>query len=111
MSENKETQVIEENKVNGVTIAALVLGIISIVLWCVWFVSIPCAIIALVFGIVSIKKKGKGMAIAGIVTGSIALVVWAVLFLGTFTFGLMTGIAEGITEDYDYYSSSSYIEE
>ena len=109
MSENKETQVIEENKVNGLTIAALVLGIVSIVLWCIWFVSIPCAIIALVFGIVSIKKKGKGMAIAGIVTGSIALVIWTMLFLGAIIFGFVAEEAEYvITEDYDY---SDYIEE
>ena len=111
MSEINEKQVIEENKVNGLAIAAMILGIVALVLWCVWFVSIPCAIIALVFGILSVKKKGKGMAIAGIATSSAAIVIWTMLFLGVFIFGIMADEAEyEIIEDYEY-SDFNYIEE
>ena len=49
----------EVKKVFGLNIAALVLGIVSLVLWCFWFISIPCAILALIFGIIGIKKAGK----------------------------------------------------
>ena len=35
----------------GFAIAALVLGIVSIVLACVWFLSIPCGILAIIPGI------------------------------------------------------------
>jgi hypothetical protein len=57
----------------GMAIASMVLGIVSVVLFCIWYVSIPCAIIAIVLGFLA-KKAGKiGMATAGIVTGIIAL--------------------------------------
>lgn len=93
---------VQNKKISGLTIAALVLGIVSIVLWCLWFISIPCAILALVFGIIGVKKPGKSMAIGGIVTSAIALVVWLVVFLGAFTFGFIEGISESYDDDYDY---------
>lgn len=95
----------ENTKINGFNIASLVLGIVSIVLWCMWFISIPCSILALIFGILGIKKQGKGMAIAGIITGAISLVIWVVLFFGAFMFGFIEGITDGGT---NYYSSSRY---
>jgi len=106
MAENKETEVVtqEPKNTNGLSIAAFVLGIISLVLWCVWMISIPCSILALIFGILGIKKPGKGMAIAGIVTGAIALSIWVFAFSGAFIFGFM----EGITESTSYYSSMLY---
>ena len=109
MVENNETEVVKENKVNGLSIAALVLGIVSIVLWCVWFISIPCSILALVFGIIGVKKPGKSMAIGGIVTGAIALAIWVILFVGAFMFGFIEGLTE---EDYDnyHYRSSYYLD-
>ena len=68
----------------GFGIAALILGIISIVFFCscLTFVTAPLAII---FGIVQLvrSKKGKGLAIAGLITGIISLIgciaFWAVL--------------------------------
>jgi len=90
-------------KIYGLNIAALVLGIVSIVLWCLWYISIPCAILSLVFGIIGIKKQGKAMAITGIVTGAISLAVWIVLFVGAFCYGFIEGFTEAIEEDdYDY---------
>lgn len=90
-----------QEKVNGLNIAALVLGIVSIVLWCVWFISIPCSILALIFGIIGIKKKGKGLALAGIITGAISMAIWIFIFVAAFMFGFVTGIEESF-EDYDY---------
>ena len=46
--ENDKKQV---NDKKGFSIAALVLGIVAIVLSCIWYISIPCAILAIVFGI------------------------------------------------------------
>lgn len=111
MIENTQTEVIKEtnSKISGLSIAALVLGIVSMVLWCMWFISIPCSILALIFGIIGVKKPGKSMAIGGIVTGAIALAIWVMLFLGAFTFGFM----EGFMENYDYnynYGSSQYLD-
>lgn len=96
MIENKETEVINNEKTSGLSIASMVLGIVSIVTWCAWFVSIPCSILALIFGILKVKKPGKGMAITGIVTGSVALAIWVLLFLGAFMTGFMEGFSEAL---------------
>lgn len=92
-----------ETKVNGLSIAALVLGIVSLVLWCVWFISIPCAILSLIFGIIGVKRVGKGLALTGIITGAIAIVLW----VGIFGLAFMSGFIEGLTS-YDDYSSYSH---
>ena len=103
MVENENKEVVNNTtKINGMNIAALVLGIVSLVTWCAWFISIPCSILALVFGIIGIKKPGKSMAIGGIVTGAISLAIWVFIFIGAFMFGFIEGIAE------DNYYSSSY---
>ncbi|MDG4865612.1 DUF4190 domain-containing protein, partial [Streptomyces sp. T-3] len=67
---------------NGMGTAAMVLGILSIVLFCFWgILSIILGILALIFGIMGRKKAGRGeatnggMALAGIITGAIGIVV------------------------------------
>lgn len=61
----------------GISIAAMVCGIISIVCCCLWLFSIVLAIAAVSLGIISLYKKydGKGIAIAGIVTGGVGFVL------------------------------------
>lgn len=106
MVENEENNVVENKNTNGLTIASLVLGIISLVLWCMWFLSIPCAILALIFGILGLKKPGKGMAIAGVITSAIALAIWILLFVGAFMYGFIEGVDQSTSRE--YYSSSYY---
>lgn len=50
------------------------------------FISIPCAVVGVVLGAVSLagQKPGKGMAIAGIVCSIVSLVPTAFVFLGIF---------------------------
>ena len=45
---NQSTNTTPTNDKKGFSIAALVLGIIALVLCCIWYVSIPCGIIALI---------------------------------------------------------------
>jgi hypothetical protein len=67
---------------NGPAVASMVPGILSLAL-CHPFVTMPCAILAIIFGFVGVGQtrrtysRGGGMAVAGIVCGiiSIALVV------------------------------------
>ncbi len=78
--ENKTAEtVVQESK--GLSIASMVLGIISVVLFCIWYISVPCAILAIIFGIVGMKKGGRGMGIAGLVLGIVALAILAVIYL------------------------------
>ena len=75
-----EGEVLEEDK-PGLSIAAMIFGIVSLVFWCYWPISIICGILALIFGIIRMKKpNGKGMAIAGFVTGLVAVVFWGAMF-------------------------------
>ena len=69
----------EENK--GYSIASMVLGIISVILFCFTYISIPCAILAIIFAVVGKNKGGKGMATAGLVLSIIGTVLCALLFI------------------------------
>lgn len=70
---NTNVPITPQNDRRGLAIASMVLGIISIVLFCMWYLSLPCAILALIFGALSVKSSLKGMAIAGIVCSIIAI--------------------------------------
>lgn len=61
----------------GVSIASLVCGIFSIICCCASYFALALAIAAIVLGIISIVKKydGQGMAIAGIATGGVGIVI------------------------------------
>lgn len=75
----------------GMSIASLVLGIISLVLFCYIYVSIPCAILAIIFGVLGKKKGGAGMAKAGLILGIIAMAIvalcWILAVAGVATLG------------------------
>ncbi len=62
----------------GFSIASMVCGILSLTCCCLTFFSLILAIVAIVFGVISLNSKydGRGMAIAGIITGGIGIVVW-----------------------------------
>jgi len=59
----------------GLSIASMVLGIVSLVLYCLPSVNILCGTISIIFGGISIagKKPGKGMAIAGLVCSIVGI--------------------------------------
>lgn len=65
----------------GMAIAAMVLGILSIIFALLPIVSIPLGLLAIIFGILAIKKPGRGMAIAGLVTGIIGLLLGLLIFV------------------------------
>ncbi len=91
---NGNNKPVQKNR-NGFAIASLVLGILSIVLSCLWFISIPCGILAIIFGGLGMKSEKRGLAIAGIVTGiigTIALIIILVASLGVYIFNSATEI-------------------
>lgn len=69
---------------SGMAVAGLVLGILSMLCCCIWYVSAILGILALVFSIITVAKNkpGKGMAIAGIVCGAIGLLISIVIVIG-----------------------------
>jgi hypothetical protein len=69
----------------GLAIGALVCGIISILSVCVWFLSIPLGIVAVILGIIGKGKAqrgeagGQGLAKAGLILGAIGVVLSLIL--------------------------------
>ncbi len=105
----KTAKVVEEPKKDkkGFCIASMVLGIIALVCFCVWYISIPCAILAIIFGVIGIKSTSKGMAVAGLVTGSIGLIVSIAIFLFLVIVGMAVGFTEAL-EDLDLDDTYTY---
>lgn len=69
----------------GFGVASLVLGILSVFLFCLCCVNFFTALLAIIFGIVQIvKSKHKGMAIAGIITAAISVILSILLWSGAF---------------------------
>jgi len=70
----------------GTAIAALVCGILSILVNCcaAWYISLPVAIAGIILGVVTIKnnKAGRTMAIVGIILSSIAALIGLILLIG-----------------------------
>lgn len=72
----------------GLGIAGMVLGIIGMVLFCIPYVGIPCALVGVILSGIQLSKikndpvnyGGKGMAITGLVLSIIAL-AWLVLVI------------------------------
>ena len=65
----------------GFNITSLVLGIVSIITLCWWYVSIPTGIIAIIFSVAGKNDAGRGMGIAGMVLGIIGLVLCIAIYL------------------------------
>ncbi len=68
----------------GFGIASLVLGIISLVLFCTCC-NVIFAVLAIIFGIIQItKKSGKGIAIGGIITAALSIIFCAIFWAFSF---------------------------
>lgn len=87
--QQQQYQYAPKQPTNGIGIAALVVGILSLVFMIIpflGFLSIILAILGVIFGFVGLKKPfGRGMAITGIVTGFIAIglqiVFWVYVYI------------------------------
>lgn len=81
-------------------IASLVLGVVSLLLFCM-VVNWLTGILAIIFGVIQIvKSKSKGLAIGGIVTAGISMIFSIVLYVS-----LLYGAATGNLMDSYYYNS------
>jgi len=99
-NEEKEFKKVEEPKKDkkGFCITSLVLGIIALICFCIWYISIPCGILAIIFGVLGLKGTTRGMAIAGLVTGGIGLVISSLIIISLFAVGFVIGITDAIEE-------------
>lgn len=84
-------------------IVSLVLGVVSLLLFCM-LVNWLTGILAIIFGVIQIvKNKSKGLAIGGIVTAGISMIFSIVLYVS-----LLYGAATGNLMDSYYYNNYNY---
>lgn len=79
----------QETKYKGFAIASMVCGIVGIVFFCVFYLSMILAVLAIIFGalVLNDNKKngtntGRGMAIAGLVLGIVTIGLAVIIFAG-----------------------------
>ncbi len=89
----KEVENIKRGSKSNLSIASMILGIISLVFTFIYFISIPCSILAIVFSALSLRKGRNGMAITGLVTGILSLSIYLFLFLIGFFIGLFSVVS------------------
>lgn len=79
--ETQQEEAPQENSQNGrgISIAALVLGIVCLVSN---YGRITCGILAIIFGSIGIKKDGNKMARAGLIMGIIGIAIWFLVLIG-----------------------------
>lgn len=79
-----------EKKNIGFAVASMVLGICSLVFCCcLWFLSIPCAIVGVCLAGMSLRQNrgGKGMAVAGLVTSIVAIAFLVISLIAAASMG------------------------
>lgn len=63
-------------------VAALTLGIVSIVTAAFWYIGLPSGILAIIFGAKSAKKTGSKVGKAGLITGIVGIALFAFVYIG-----------------------------
>ena len=80
-------------KSQGLAITSMILGILSIVTFCIVYLSIPLGLTAVILALVARPKiargeaGGRGMATAGLITGAIGLLLAIAILIAGAVFG------------------------
>lgn len=89
----------QKNDNTGFGIASLVLGVVSVLLFCTC-INLITGILAIIFGILQIvMSRQKGLAVGGIITAGISILFTVVLYLSL----IISGAA--FDDDYGYYKN------
>lgn len=89
----------------GLGIASMVLGIVSLVMFCAWYLAIPCALVGCILGAVALNKAKQagmknGMGVAGLTCSLIALAILIIIvILGAAGYSFL----DSVVDDYNYY--------
>lgn len=88
---------------NWMGILAMILGILSILICCLWYLSLIFGLGGLIFGIIGRKSQQKGMATAGMVTGIIGLFISLIVII--FIVFAVAALPNWLDDIYDQYNS------
>lgn len=73
-----------------IAMVGMILGIVSIVISCAWYLAIPAGIAGIVCGVKGLRSSGHGMAMAGIICGAIGIVAGLIWIILVFAIGIGT---------------------
>jgi len=96
MEEENKTTNAAEKEGKGLSITSMVLGIVALVLFNSVLISIPCAILAIIFGVIGNKKNKNGYAKAGLILGIIATIISITLL--AISIYITTSVDDGLFE-------------
>lgn len=89
-------------------ITSLVLGIVSLLLFCTCINWIT-AILAIIFGIIQLtKSRQRGLAIGGIITAGLSMLLAIALYISIFAGASLTDIYDSYRYDYNYDDNYDY---
>jgi hypothetical protein len=95
----------QKSESTGFGIASMVLGIVSLLMFCTC-INYILAILAIIFGIIQlVRSEKKGMAIAGIVTAGLSVVLASLMWIG---FMAMTFESEDGANPFNSYLEEYY---
>lgn len=80
-----KTVVEDKNKTRAWSVAALVLGIVSILCCCLWYFGLVAGILAILFTVISRKTLGyfDGLSIGGLITAIFGIIFSGLMGIGT----------------------------
>jgi hypothetical protein len=81
----------------GFAIASLILGILSLFFMCVWYLAIPMAILAIIFGSMGKSSIQGTLATIGMILGVVGIVI-PLLIVGLIAMGLW-GLTRAVDEE------------
>ena len=70
-----------DKKHSAKPVGAFVLGILSIVFSLFWYVTLPCGILAVIFGSKASRKLGSKLGKAGLILGIIGLALFVFIYV------------------------------
>ena len=83
---------INDKKYSSMSVASLVLGIISIVLCFFWYISIPAGILAIIFGVKTTRKLGSKLGKAGLITGIVGISLFTFIYFSLLSILLLANL-------------------
>lgn len=78
---NEENIKVEEKKKSAMAIASLPLGIISILTNLFWYICLPTGILAIIFGVKTVKRLGSKLGKAGLITGIVGVSLCVFIYI------------------------------
>jgi len=89
----------QQEQGNGMAVAGMVLGIVSVPMICLWPIGLICAIVGLCLGVAGknrsqISNTGAGMAVAGIVLSCITIALILLAFI--VGIGMISSVMRGL---------------